>query len=635
MDDAARCPECGSELPDHGKGTCPACLLKLGLSGAIPRVEEPAVATVPPPPAPPGVTSGTRRVGLVAALGVVLAAMAATALFFAFLRVTPAASVTRELRLAILTPGTSDPVSLAVSPDGRQVAFVADHEGHPHVWIRPMDAIEARPLFRTTGASFPFWSPDSRHVGFFAGGELRQVDIGGGSSQTLARAPQPCGGSWAPDGVIVFAPECAAIARVVAGGETQMVTSLESGETGHHFPQLLPGGDRMVFFVDGVPKARGLYVFDFESGERRRVADADSAAVYAPQGYLLFTRQSTLVARRFDPRTLEAGAELSLAEGLAVDPVRHVAALSASAAGPVVYRMGSAVNRRHLAYLDREGRIETLTEPDAIDAPAVSPDGRRIAYAREVNGNTDIWVLDIERGVPSRLTFDLTRETRPLWSRDGRHVLFHSMREGNARIYQVYRTAADGSGRPEPVLSGNMRETVTDASPDGRFLLYQFREGARNWDIAALPLDDARRPVPITTTPSADAGARFSPDGRWIAYQGNESGRFEIFVQAFPTGEARAQITTDGGAHPRWSRDGRTLFFLGPDGTLMEAVLSLGSGSSIQALRVEPLAPGLRAAPMDPAPYDVLSNGRFVVSRGVDEGAARPLTVLLNWSPPD
>jgi Tol biopolymer transport system component len=534
-----------------------------------------------------------------------------------------------EMRLAVLTPAGSDPVSLAVSPDGRTVAFVADEGGRPHLWLRRLSAITSQPVPGSAGASLPFWSPDSRHLGFFADGMLRRISIDGGSAQTVAAAPDACGGAWTTDSAILFVPDCdGPIFRVhAAGGELQQVTQLvRDREAGHRFPQILPDSHHVLFFADGSPDARGEHVIDARSGERRRLVATDSAAVYAIPGYLLFVRQGVLLAQQLDPRSLAVGDATSLSEEVAFDPVRRVAAIAASPAGPIVYRTGSATDRRQLVLFDREGRATPATELDIIGPPSASRDGRRVAFSRAVNGNADIWILDIPRQLTSRFTFDATSDSRPVWSPDGEALVFHSAREGQG----VYRKSADGSGVETLLFRRGHQETVTDWSADGRFLLYHHRGRGANWDVSAMPVDGGSQPIPLLQSEFDEAGARFSPDVRWIAYHTNESGRSEIFVRSFPDGDTRAQVTSEGGSNPRWSLDGRTLFYVAPDGLLTRVNLAF-RGSSIEVDR--PLAAGVRLdrLPGGASPYDVVPYGFVATVAGGD--ADRPLTVLLNWNP--
>lgn len=640
MDPSSRCPECGTELPaeGEGRGPCPACLLKLGLSGEIPAIDGRAPSSEGPvsgtvTASPPPHTSSWRR-GLAAAVVLPLAALAAlAAVVLALFAQPPRGSPAPEMRFTILTPDALDPVSFAVSPDGRHVVFVAGAEGVPRLWLRPMGEVSAREMSGTDGASLPFWSPDSQHLGFFAGGTLRRIRIGGGAAQSLARAPQPCGGAWATDGTILFVPDCdGGIAAVRAtGGEPELVTTVDGGrETGHRFPQLLPGGDRVLFFADGPAGMRGVQVLDRRDRLRRHVIAADAAAVYASQGYLLFVQQGSLFGQRFDAGSLETSGDIfPLSEELAVDSVRRLPALSTSAAGPVVYRAGSGIEERgRLTWFDLSGRMMPLDELDAI-GPAVSPDGGRIAFTREVNGNSDIWVFDVQREVMSRLTFDAANDTRPVWSPDGRTLLFHSNREGAPG---VYRKSADGSGDDTMLFPRSRLETVTDWSHDGRLLVFHHRV-RDGWDISVIPVEGegAGKPIPVLQSPFDETSGVFSPDGRWIAYQANESGRFEIFVRSFPDGESLAQITTEGGIHPRWSLDGGTLFWIAPAGALSGSRLSFPSRSAIQPERPFAVVRGLDFAPGAP-PYDVAPSG-FVAAMRLRDGH-HPLTVLLNWQAP-
>jgi hypothetical protein len=263
-----------------------------------------------------------------------------------------------EVRLEIITPSTTDPVSLAISPDGQKVVFVATFEGRSRLWLRSMDSVSARPLAETEDAYFPFWSPDSRSIGFFADGKLKRIDIGGGSPQELANVALGFGGTWNRDGVIVFAPSPASpLFRTSAtGGEPVAVTRLETPQQQHHnFPAFLPDGRQFLYYVIG-PEARGVYVAQLDGSPPRRLLDAESPAAYAPSGYLLFIRQGTLFAQRFDPRRLElSGDPLPVAEQITVSYGLASPAFSTSAAGPLVYRTGAAVQAQFV-WFDRAGR---------------------------------------------------------------------------------------------------------------------------------------------------------------------------------------------------------------------------------------------------------------------------------------
>lgn len=639
MSESPRCPECGAELPpgSAGQGPCPACLLKLGLSGAIPRVDvEDGPAPAPTPVAAPSrpVTRPRAPVDVASWViggAIVAAALAAAWWVIAFFRPSDAPAGP-EMRLTIAAPGfVSDPVSLAVSPDGSQLVFVADHEGRQRLWVRRMSDLSPRPLPGTEDAAYPFWSPDGQHVGFFTGTELRRIAVAGGPSQRVAPVPRPCGGTWLPDGQIVLGDCDGPLMRVPAsGGDVSRLTTLEGErETGHRFPYTLPGGDRLLYFADGADAVRGVYALDLGRNERQRVAASDTAAVYS-SGHLFFVRQGTLLAQRSEGRADESAQTVVVAEGVAWDPARRAAAVSASSgdtgAGVIVFRPGTGGNLRQLAMVDREGRLMSVAETESNGAPAVSPDGARIAFSREVGGNVDLWVHDLARELTSRLTFDEGPDTRPIWSPDGRDIVFHSTRRGAAG---VYRKRSDGSSGDTLLFPRQRRETVTGWSADGRLLVYHHRGQRGSWDISVTPAD-AVKPAPVLQSDFDEMAAQFSPDGRWLAYQANESGRFEIYVRSLQ-GDVRAQVSAEGGAHVRWSREGRELYFVAPNGSLMAVDISL-AGDAVRTGRPYELRMQLRARAEEAAPYDV-SRGAFVAALA-PERADQSITVIVNWRPP-
>jgi eukaryotic-like serine/threonine-protein kinase len=317
------------------------------------------------------------------------------------------------MRVDIVTPAASDPISFAISPDGRRLAFVASSEGQPKLWVRPLDTVTAQPVAGTEGALYPFWSPDSRSIGFFAGGKLKRVDIGGGLPQTLADAGQARGGAWSPRGVMLFAASGGgALLRVPAAeGDAVAMTRLEPGHSAHRVPRFLPDGRQFLFYAAGSQEASGIYLGSLDSSEIKRLVSADCAGEYLPSGWLLFVRQGTLVARQFDASRGEVtGDPLTVASPVGSDTNLNVCGFSISASGLVVYRSVLAT-RRQLVWYDRSGKaLGTAGAPDENDLsnPELSPDGRRIAIDRAVQGNTDVWILDGPR--MSRFTFN-TRST--------------------------------------------------------------------------------------------------------------------------------------------------------------------------------------------------------------------------------
>jgi len=540
-----------------------------------------------------------------------------------------------EMRLDITTPPTTDPFSMAISPDGQRVVFVATAQGRSQLWVRSLDSVSARPLAGTDGAYSPFWSADSRSVGFFAVGGLKRIDIAGGSAQVLAHVALGLGGTWNRDGVILFCPAPGGpLFHIPAtGGEPAALTRLEPQQTSHLYPTFLPDGRHFLYYVGGSPGASGVYVGQLDGSQTRRLFDADAPAV-ASAGHLLFVRQGTLLAQGFDPvRSELTGNPFPVAERvLAPTFGLPVAAVSASVAGPLVYRSGS-MGLQQFVWFDRSGKeIGKVSGPDIVGAigPSLSRDGRRVALFRGVNGNVDVWLLEIGRNVVSRFTSDAADDCCPIWSPDGTHIVFTSNRKG---VFNLYQKPAAGAEREQLLLTSAQPTSPTDWSPDGRFLLYDSVDPQRGADIWALPLDGDRKPVPVVQTNFNEGGGQFSPNGKWIAYQSNESGRLEIYLQAFPGPRGRSLISITGGAQVRWRPDGKELFYISLDSRLMAVPIQFSSNSqAVEAGAPVPLfAMGL-IGPVDADLwYMVASNGqRFLLNTLTDEPTP-PITVILNW----
>jgi eukaryotic-like serine/threonine-protein kinase len=488
-----------------------------------------------------------------------------------------------ETRVDIVTPATTDPISFALSPDGRQIVFVASADGASRLWLRPLDKVTAQPLAGTEGASFPFWSPDSRSVGFFADGKLKRVDLAGGSPQTITNAPNR-GGAWSPDGVILFTPTTASpLFRIPAsGGDAVSVTTLEK-QTTHRFPQFLPGGRQFLFYAVGAPETSGIYLGSLDGQDTKRLTAADAAGVYDLAGWLLFIRGGTLLAQNLDLTRRElTGDPVTVADPVAIDGTAVASAVSVSAAGLVAYRSGGA-NRRQLTWFDRTGEgLGTVDAPDenSLTAPHLSPDGRRVAVHRTVQGNQDIWLLDADR--TTRLTFDASSEQFPIWSPDGSRIAFRSNRKGH---YDLYQKPSSGAGSEELLVESAQEKNASDWSADGRFVLYHSIDPQTSRDIWVLPLEGNRKPFVFLKTNFDERDGQFSADGRWVAYMSNESGRYEIYVRPFPgpsspsgadgRGGGQWQVSTAGGMYPRWGPGGKELDYIAPDGTLMAAPIAV------------------------------------------------------------
>jgi len=651
-------------------------------------------------------TAGTAPIGRLAVPGrlpwavasiAVAAVLALAALAFVHFREAPAAAAP-EMRTEINTPSASDPLSFALSPDGRQIVFVASGDGASRLWLRRLDATSAQPLAGTDSASYPFWSPDSRSVGFFAGGKLMRMDIGGGAPQTLANAANR-GGTWSADGTILFTRTGASpLSRISAsGGEPVAVTKLDKQAT-HRFPQFLPGGRQFLFYATGTPETAGIYLGSLDAPETKRLAAADTAGVYLPSGpgpaealrgggWLLFIRAGTLLAQRLDLGRGElTGDPVTVADPVAFDAGNFAGGFSVSDAGLAAYRSGSA-SQRQLVWFDRSGKtLGVLGAPDTnnLFTLSLSPDGRRAAVHRAVQGNTDIWLVDATR--TTRFTFDASLDRFPVWSSAGSladsRVVFDSNRKGRR---DLYIKSSNGAGSEELLLESAQDKGASDWSRDGRFLAYHSNDPQTSADLWVLPMEGGtsagslrdsgqagpgRKPYVFLKTNFDERRAQFSPDGRWVAYMSNESGRFEIYVRPFfqdglqvrPGGlsadlSARLggteggpapvsgtssgagaggqwQVSTSGGINPRWRADGKELYYIAPDGKLMAAPIAASGGTIEPGTPVALFQTRIYGGGTDANAgmnYDVTGDGRFLINTVLADDAS-PITLLQNWA---
>jgi Tol biopolymer transport system component len=609
------------------------------LTSELKWIAETASRAVVPAPAVARHTGRERLVWLSALTLVAL--VAAVFAVRAFRPPSPAA----EMRVDITTPPTVDMVSLAMSPDGEKVVFVAASEARSRLWLRSLNAESSHALPGTDGASLPFWSADSRSVGFFANGKLNRIDIDGGSAAVLANAPYGRGGAWSRDGTLLFVPYPASpIFRLSApGGEVAAVTKVESPQQGaHQFPQFLPDGRHFLYYVVGAPGTNGVYVGDLGGSETKRVLDADTAAVYAAPGHLLFVRRGTLFAQDFDPvRRVVAGNPFPVAEHVAASG--SYAALSASGTGPIVYRTDSGGGQRQLAWLDQAGKqVGTVGDADSSGAPtggpSLSPDGRVLALFKFVQGNMDIFLVETARGGLNRFTADSADDIFPIWSPDAADIVFSSTRN---RSLDLYLKPASGIRSEELLLASPQIKAATDWSPDGRFLMFLTADPKSGFDIWALPMTGERKPFPVVQTKANERLAQFSPDGKWIAYESDESGRYEIYVQPWSgsggTAGGKVPISTNGGAQARWRHDGRALFYVALDERLMTVPIRYASnGQALEPGTPVPLFTTRVGGALQTFPrfqYVVSSDGqRFLMQVDTEVASLAPITVILNWS---
>ncbi|MDA2931469.1 protein kinase, partial [Acidobacteria bacterium AH-259-O06] len=510
-----------------------------------------------------------------------------------------------------------------VSADGQQIVFSGlDESGNAYLWVRKMDALTAQKLSGTEGAALPFWSPDSRFIGFFADRKLKKIDASGGPSLTLAEAPFGLGGTWSRDGTIVFAPTAAGpLHRVsAAGGEATPVTTLDQSrqEISHQWPYFLPDGRHFLYLARSQQQEQsGIYIGSLDSKESKFLLRADSNVAYAPPGYLLFGREQTLMAQPFDVKNLQVTAEpFPIVEQVGRYTSASVMTFSVSENGVLVYHSGGTANSR-LVWLDRAGKqLGLVGEPGPYGQIVLSPDEKRVAVGRA----GDTWLLELSSGIFSRFTFSGAGD--PIWSPDGRQIAFGSNRKGVTDLFQKTM----GGGGEEVLFESEDNKWIEDWSPDGRFIVYILTGGRA---VYALPLLEDQKPKLLLETPFDKDEFHLSPDGQWVAYNSNESGRWEVYVASFPEFTEKRQVSKAGGCQALWRADGKELFYLGLDGKM--AAVEVKSGSTLETGIPKVLfQTGVRVDPIRDQ-YCVTGDGqRFLVKEPVEE-TAQPIHVVLNW----
>ena len=536
--------------------------------------------------------------------------------------------------------GTGVATQLAVSPDGRYVVFVARGQNEFQLWLRPIAGLESTPLRGTDGAAFPFWSPDSRFVAFFAAGKLHKVQITGGPPIPVCDATRGLGGTWNRDNIILFSttPDSGGnvLMRVSGAGGVPVAASVldtTTGETSHRWPHFLPDGRQFLFTVSTgtccpAVKPSRIKIGALDSTESVTLFETESSAAYTA-GHVLFSRAQTLMAQRFDPGARQlTGDPFPVADHVPNEGSRY-ASFSASENGVLLYARGNVGTTTRLTWFDRAGNITgTVGEPAAYETLALAPDDRRIAVslAETSSANHAIWVIDSVRGAMSRLTFDAVNDTSPVWSPDGSRIAFQSLRMGESSMRQK---VVSGAAMDEPLLIGQQL-LPTSWSPDGRFIAYA-RNTSGSTDVWILPLTGDRKPFAFTQTVPAERHAAFAPDGKWIAYQSNGTGRIEIYVQPFPaTQGTKYLVSTGGGEQPVWRADGKELFFLGAESKMMSATID----TTRQFEAGAPLALFSSGASTTPntRQFAVSRDGkRFLVNARTERLPSTPITVVVNW----
>jgi Tol biopolymer transport system component len=568
--------------------------------------------------------------------GLLLAAALAVFAAFRWRRQSPV----RPMRFSVPIPtgATYAPGAVgqgfAISPDGTRLVIEAFSRGHRRLYLRPLDSEKAAELEGTTGAEAPFWSPDSRFIAFFADGKLKKIPAAGGPPEELCAASFDIVGSWNRAGTILFSqmfPSLGIYRVSDQGGEAAPVTSAEPqrGEVSKIWPHFLPDGRRFLYidWALGQPP-RELRVGSLDSKEIRVVTRLDSRAEYVSSGssgYLLYVRDATLFAQPFDASSARLhGEPLLVAESVQYFYGPAHASFSVSQTGVLAYQAAAPPSR--LVWLDRAGKeIGALGQPAVLNGFRISAEGGRVAAAIEDRrtGTSDVWVFEPQRGISTRLHSDPVDEGSPVWSADGSKVLYRSDRQGVPDIYEI---AVGVPGSESRLLEQPGVQQPEDISRDGRLLVYCNNIAATVPDIWILPLVGDPKPMPWLQSRFAKTSPRFSPDGRWIAYESDESGDPEVYVALTKGGGEKRRLSPAGGSRPRWRRDGKELYYVGPDGFVM--AVPMASGPQMEAGAPVPLF----RAEGEIENYDVTPDGsRFLVSTPVEKFRESPLRVIVNW----
>ena len=569
-----------------------------------------------------------------------LLACATVFLGIKFLRPAPSS---QSLVQALITPppnSSFQPFSemgMALSPDGKIQAFVAITNGRKALWLRRLDETTATQLAGTEGAIYPFWSPDSRRIGFFADGKLKKIEITGTTPDIVCDAPQGRGGSWSHLGTILFAPKVNGLIYQVpsSGGEPKAVTTLmdKTGDD-HRWPCLFPDGNHFLFSRNLIQE---LWLGNMDTGQSRLLMQNCSNATYVPPGYIVFSRNGILLAQAFDEKKneLQGAAFPILKEKILYYAPKTLAGFSVSSNGILSYMADETVPTQ-LTWVDRTGRkLSTMGEKGFYQSLRLSPDNKRISMIRvdpDVTSARDLWIYEIDRQSSTRFTFQKRYYYSPFWSADGQTIYYGSTSTVNSG--DIFSKSSDGSGAEQIIFGDALFKRPTDISTDGKYLAYYAQDADSSSDIWILPLTAGAKPLPYLRTPFTEWDGQFSPDGKWIAYVSDESGRREIYVQSFPTGKGKWQISTAGGVYPLWARSGNELFFSTLDDVLTAVAIttspSIAIGQSTALFQIPHGAP--YAESDDIFSYEVSADGqRFLLNKPTESMRPSYITLALNW----
>lgn len=543
---------------------------------------------------------------------------------------------------AIIPP--PDNASLAVlstygapmlSPDGRNIAFLASSGGVTQLWVRPLASFKPYVLAGTEGAHGTFWSPDGHNLGFFAQGKLKRIAINGGPVGTVCDVGEGRGGSWNREDILIFAKFPGEVYRVPAsGGQPQQVTRLDTSrhESSQRWPYFLPDGNHFVYLAGASGSASDENVLKIGSldGKTDRVLLHASSPVAYDSGYLLFVVNNTLMARPFDPKKLDfVGDPLIVSEDVLYEPIYSNAVFSASGTGVLLYQTGNASNDLQLEVLDAGGKsLGTLGEPGRIFDPRISPDGKSVAFSLPDHntGRADIWVQDFLTGNRTRITTDSRASGAPAWSHSSSAIFYCSNRVSNRPI--TYRMPRNGMGVEQEVWKPDHWGWPDDVTPDSKALVVDERLEDGRTRISLVSLEQHPQITSLLETPDANVfNARLSADARWIAYQSDETGKREVYVSSFPKPAGRLQVSSSGGRAPKWRGDGKELYFVDPTGHVIAAQLKSASGS-LEVIGRRTLFQFKRLT----ANYDVFPDGKRFLWAVPTNDSPTPFSVVLNWT---
>ena len=592
------------------------------------------------PIAPPalGETPRRRSLGWILVSLLMLSATFAAAIVFIQLRRPEPASEPFEFPIGPPEQATfpSRYGGFAVSPDGRHIVVTASADRRSTLWVRPVATPDYRQIPGTDGALFPFWKPDGTEIGFFSGGRLKTVSVRGGIPTIVCNAPEipegseydEVGGTWNRDDTIVFMSSAYTLQRVSAraGAVPAPMTALAKGETAHRWPSFLPDGRHFLYLALEKPGEPGdLRIVSLDGGRPTSLGRFESNARYSA-GHLLFLNGGQLVARRFDATTRQvSGPVLPVVITPKFMTWNNLGAFSVSESGVVAHHPGGPiVTEQRLTWRDRAGRVAgTVGEIGRFPTLDLSPDGTRVAVSLVKGGAaSDIWIIDLSRGDGVPVTSDPAWEFDPSWSHDGRRLVFNSNRtEGRVNLFLH---ASDGSGRDELVVAARSTAETPVWTPRDQSIVY-----ADDGDLWIRPFDGDRQPSVLWKTKARERAASLSPDGRWIAYTSDKSGRQEIYIRAFPSGDAEHKVSIDGGMASRWRGDGKEVFFLSLDATMMAAPVETTNGFKT-TIPESLFATGLSLVTL--RPYVVSRDGQqFLIPTAVNTRGHPPITVVLNW----